>query len=199
MTALKTIKLRPNPWTQDPLTMLKKLIGLLTAVCLVFTPRMVSALENHERIITDMAGRNVVIAGPVHRVVTTFKPASLCVLSLGLAHTLVGVDNSTRKDPLQLAVWPEIGNLAGVGTKSMGINLETLVSLKPDLVIFYSQNDGLPATEKLTAMGIPCLVILPESFDSIQRAMEIIAQAMGDFSTDLFCPGPDGCGAGAGG
>ncbi len=172
MSAMKKIRYRfPIPL---------KFIGLLTAVCLVFTPLILPAHENRERIITDMAGRSVVITGTVQRVVTTFKPASLCVLSLGLAHTLVGVDNSSRKDPLQQAVWPDIQHLAGVGTKSMGINLETLVSLEPDLVIFYSQNDGLPATEKLTAMGIPCIVILPESFDSILQAMALIARAMGD-------------------
>jgi iron complex transport system substrate-binding protein len=160
--------------------MLQKLIGLLIAVCLCLTSPALSARETGERIITDMAGRKVVIPGPVQRVVTTFKPASLCVLSLGLANTLVGVDNSSRKDPLQVSVWPDIQHLAGVGTKSMGINLETLVSLKPDLVICYSQNDGLPATEKLTAMGIPCIVILPESFDSILQAMTLIAHAMGE-------------------
>lgn len=160
--------------------MQRKFIGLLIAISLCLTPFLLRAQETGERIIEDMTGRKVVITGPVHRVVTTFKPASLCVLSLGLAHTLVGVDNSSRKDPLQLSVWPDIQHLAGVGTKSMGINLETLVSLKPDLVIFYSQNDGLSATEKLAAMGIPCIVILPESFDSIQQAMVLIAQAMGD-------------------
>jgi iron complex transport system substrate-binding protein len=160
--------------------MQRKFIGLLIAISLCLTPLLLPAQETGDRIIKDMTGRKVVLTGPVHRVVTTFKPASLCVLSLGLAHTLVGVDNSSRKDPLQVSVCPDIQHLAGVGTKSMGINLETLVSLKPDLVIFYSQNDGLSATEKLAAMGIPCIVILPESFDSILQAMEIIAQAMGD-------------------
>lgn len=164
----------------DTPRLLQKTFLFLIAACLVFSPHLLPAREIKERIITDMAGRKVTIKGPIQRVVTTFKPASLCVLSLGLAHTLVGVDNSSRKDPLQLAVWPDIKNLAGVGTKSMGINLETLVSLKPDLVIFYSQNDGLSATKKLTAMGIPSLVIFPESFDSIQQAMAVIAQAIGE-------------------
>lgn len=160
--------------------LLQKILVFIIATCLFFTPQLLQANAGKERIITDMTGQKVAIKGPVQRVVTTFKPASLCVLSLGLANTLVGVDNSSRKDPLQVSVWPDIQHLAGVGTKSMGINLETLVSLKPDLVICYSQNDGLPATEKLTAMGIPCIVILPESFDSILQAMTLIAHAMGE-------------------
>ncbi len=159
--------------------MRRTFFGFLIAISLCVTPILLPAQETGKRFITDMTGRRVVITGPVKRVVSTFKPASLCVLSLGFAHTLVGVDNSSRKDPLQQAVWPDIQHLAGVGTKSMGINLETLVSLEPDLVIFYSQNDGLSATEKLTAMGIPCIVILPESFDSILEAMALIAHAMG--------------------
>ncbi len=179
--------------------MRRTFFGFLIAISLCVTPILLPAQETGKRFITDMTGRRVVITGPVKRVVSTFKPASLCVLSLGFAHTLVGVDNSSRKDPLQQAVWPDIQHLAGVGTKSMGINLETLVSLEPDLVIFYSQNDGLSATEKLTAMGIPCIVILPESFDSILEAMALIAHAMGGIPTNLFRPGPDGSGAVAGG
>jgi len=90
------------------------------------------------RRVTDQAGRQVMIPDKVHKIVTTFKPATLCVLSLGLAPRLVGVDTSSKRDRLSQAVFPGITQVAGVGNKSMGINFETLVSLEPDLVILSS-------------------------------------------------------------
>ncbi len=152
---------------------------LLTAF-LVFIPVIVAAGTDTGRTVTDMTGRRVVIKGPVNRIITTFKPASLCVLSLGLAQKLVGVDNSSRQDRLQLEVFPEISNLEGVGTKTTGINFETLVNLRPDLVILYSQKEGLLLADRLDAMKIPSIVILPESFASIKESLRLIAGAEGE-------------------
>jgi iron complex transport system substrate-binding protein len=152
---------------------------LLTAV-LLFIPEYGLAAEDGTRTLTDMAGRRVVIKDPVNRIVTTFKPATLSVFSLGLAHKLVGVDTSSRQDPLHLAVFPGIAHVAGVGTKSMGINFETLVSLKPDLVILYSQKEGLFLADRLAGMNIPSIVILPETFETIKQTLRVIAEAAGD-------------------
>ncbi|MCM2285906.1 MAG: ABC transporter substrate-binding protein [Desulfobacula sp.] len=152
---------------------------LLTAV-LWFSPDFALAGDDGTRTLTDMAGRRVVIKDPVNRIVTTFKPASLCVFSLGLAHKLVGVDTSSRQDPLHLAVFPGIAHVSGVGTKSMGINFETLVSLKPDLVILYSQKEGISLADRLAGMNIPSIVILPETFETIKQTLRVIAEAAGD-------------------
>jgi iron complex transport system substrate-binding protein len=40
------------------------------------------------------------------RIVTSFKPVTLCALALKMQDRLVGVDTSSRKDKLQLAVFP---------------------------------------------------------------------------------------------
>jgi iron complex transport system substrate-binding protein len=131
------------------------------------------------RMVIDQAGRQVMIPGVANKIVTTFKPATLCLLSLGLAPRLVGVDNSSKRDLLSKAVFPKITQVAGIGTKSMGINFETLVSLEPDLVILYSQKDGLQVADRLAALNIPAIVILPESFQTIQQSLALIARAVG--------------------
>ena len=150
------------------------------ALVLLFSPDYLLAGEDGTRTLTDMAGRRVVIKDPVNRIVTTFKPATLSVFSLGLAHKLVGVDTSSRRDPLHLAVFPGIAEGAGVGTKSMGINFETLVSLKPDLVILYSQKEGLSLADRLAGLNIPSIIILPETFETIKQTLRVIAEAAGD-------------------
>lgn len=157
---------------------LRPILFFLAALVLAYQPLF--AQGGGTRTITDMAGRQVVIEGPVNRVITTFKPASICMFSLGLAHKLVGVDNSSRKDRLHLALLPEIAHMTGVGTKTMGISFESVVSLRPDLVILFAQKDGLTAAERLAVLNIPSIIILPETFDTIKQALRIIAEAVGE-------------------
>lgn len=160
-------------------TWVRILVFHLLVLGLIF-PGAVPAGEAKIRVITDMANRRVIIKDPVEKIVTTFKPASLCVLSLGLQHKLVGIDSSSKRDRLQRAVFPGVVKLAGVGSKSMGINFETLVSLKPDLVILYSQKDGIELADRLESMKIPSIVIIPETFESINESMRMIATATGE-------------------
>lgn len=130
--------------------------------------------------LTDMAGRKVDTPKEVKRIVTTFKPATLCVISLGLADRLVGVDRASRTDSLQVAVFPPIAKVPSVGDRGGGLNFETIVSLQPDLVILYSQLDGVAVAERLERLGIPSIIINPESFDDIRHTLEVIAQASGN-------------------
>ena len=151
---------------------------LLTLVINVFGPNAIGK-EQNSRMVMDQAGRRVVIPGVVNKIVTTFKPATLCVLSLGLAPKLIGVDTSSKRDRLSKAVVPKINQVTGIGNKSMGINFETLVSLEPDLVILYSQKDGLQVADRLASLNIPAIVILPESFQTIRLSLKLIARAVG--------------------
>jgi len=129
--------------------------------------------------ISDAAGREVKIPGNVSRLVTTFKPATLMVLCLKGADAIVGLDNSSRHDPLALAVAPELADLPGVGSKSSGINIEAVLSLDPDLVILHYQKTGVRLADRLRDSGCPAVVIAPETFDSIEQTLILLASAMG--------------------
>lgn len=157
--------------------------GVWTAILMLVLLGSTGAATGQEhlksRMVIDQAGRHVVIPGVVDKIVTTFKPATLCLLSLGLAPKLIGVDTSSKRDRLSKAIFPEMNQVTGVGNKSMGINFETLVSLEPDLVILYSQKDGLQVADRLISLNIPAIVILPESFQTIQISLELIARAVG--------------------
>ena len=131
------------------------------------------------RTFKDMAGRNVTICGNVERIVTTFKPATLSLFSLGLQRKIVGIDTGSKRDRLFQALLPEVSILTGIGSKSTGINFETVVSLSPDLVILYAQKDGIELAKRLAMMKIPSIIILPESFASVDTSLQIIAEAAG--------------------
>ncbi|MDA3898101.1 MAG: ABC transporter substrate-binding protein [Desulfobacteraceae bacterium] len=156
-----------------------RMTGLLIVLALIFLTSGNTMAENR-RTITDMTGRQVTISGEVNRIIPTFKPVTLCILSLGLQNKIVGIDSHSKRDQLTRAVFPEVEKLKGVGSKSTGLNFETIVSLKPDLVVLYAQKDGRVLADRLAVMGIPAVIILPESFDSVKKSLEIIARAAGN-------------------
>lgn len=159
---------------------MKRFLCFLTiiAVCLCLPP--LSTVHADDKIqITDMVGRQVVFNKTAERIVTTFKPAALCVLSLGLSGNLVGIDTHSQRDRLQLAVCPQIEQLPTVGTKTSGLNLETIINLRPDLVLLYAQKDGIRIADRLRAHGIGALIVVPETFDGLDTTLRIIATAVG--------------------
>lgn len=135
--------------------------------------------HNGGRMVTDMAGRQVPLKREVRRIITTFKPATLSVFCLGLADRLVGMDDSSRRDPLHKTLLPDISAIPGVGRKATGINVETIVALAPDLVVLYAQRDGLELADRFSALNIPAVVILPETFDTITASLAVLATAAG--------------------
>ncbi|MCP4670132.1 MAG: ABC transporter substrate-binding protein, partial [Desulfobacula sp.] len=148
-----------------------------------FTPQ---SRADSKRIITDMAGRRITIDGDVNRIVTSFKPSTLCVLSLGFQDKLVGVDTSSRRDKLNLSVFPGMADLPGVGSKSMGLNYESIMSLSPDLIILYAQKDGKQLAKQFEKINIPAIIVLPENFAGIKKSLQIIAMAVGEPERSLI-------------
>ncbi len=132
-----------------------------------------------DRTLTDMIGRTVRVPLEAQRIVTTFKPASLCVTALGLQDRLVGIDTSSRHDPLFLAVAPALADLPAVGQKSTGLNFEAILAVKPDLVILFAQKDGIAVADRLVDHGVGAIVILPEKMASLYTTLRLIAEAAG--------------------
>jgi len=156
-------------------------VGIFLVLFVILWASSGATAREHQtpRMVMDQANRRVVIPGDVNKIVTTFKPATLCVLALGLAPRLIGVDSSSKQDKLSRAVFPGMNEVTGIGSKSMGINFEALVSLEPDLVILYSQKDGRQLANRLADLNIPAIIILPETFQTIQLSLELIARAVG--------------------
>lgn len=156
---------------------LVRFVVAVAAFCVLISSSIACA-ENLK--VVDAAGREVVLKGKAERVVTTFKPVTLCALALGLNDRLVGVDTTSRKDGLQQAVYPGIAELADVGRKMTGLNFETLLALRPDVVFMYAQKDGVKTAERLTEAGIPAVVVLPETFDTLKDTLKLMARAVGE-------------------
>lgn len=131
------------------------------------------------RTVTDQAGRKVEIPAEVNRIVTTWRPCTFLVFAVGGQEKLVGVDNGSTAAPFTVGVYPEIENVAKVGDKKSGINVEEVVAAKPDVVFVWAEasNDGI--IEQLETQGIPTLVIIPESAEEMKEAAALLGEVLG--------------------
>ncbi|WP_372942129.1 ABC transporter substrate-binding protein [Shewanella sp.] len=135
----------------------------------------VSAAPIH---LIDQQGRELVLHKPAERIVTTFTPANLFSLSLGLADKLVGIGGITKHSPF---ISKQLGHREPlvIGSRSAGTSLETIIALKPDLVLVFGKKDGYRLADRLTSLGIACLIIQPETFSEAQQVLELLAKATG--------------------
>ncbi len=129
--------------------------------------------------VTDQAGRKVRVIQPVNRVVTTFLPATLFALCADLGQFLVGAGDKDGRSSIYEALIDPKNPPTLVGNRTGGLSLETIASLKPDLVIMYGQKDGIRLADLLTSLGIPAIVIMPESMVHMEDTLDLIGRASG--------------------
>jgi iron complex transport system substrate-binding protein len=115
--------------------------------------------------VRDMLGREVVLAGPPARIVSLVPSVTEIVFSLGAQDRLVG-----RTDfcdyPLRVRSKPSVGGMVNP-------NLETLVALKPDLVIGTDEGNREETFRQLERLRIPTYLVhanrIAETVDLITR------------------------------
>ena len=124
--------------------------------------------------VTDMAGREVTIEAEPQRIVSGYYISSSACIALGLKDRVVGIESKSNKRPIYSAAAPEMLELPNVGT-AKEFDLETCLSTEPDLVILpMKQKDTAAALEEL---GIPALLVMPESHEQIIEMFTLIATA----------------------
>jgi len=158
------------------LALVLSLFLLFGGVACVASPEESADAENTIISVTDQGGRTVEIEQPVERLVSGFYISSSAVLALGLSERLVGIEARADERPVYTLMFPELLELPNVGT-ARDFNLEACIALYPDLVILpYRLMD---AAETLTEMGIPAIVVNPESFDELVEMINLIGTATG--------------------
>ena len=119
--------------------------------------------------VRDMLGREVVLPGPPARIVSLVPSVTEIVFSLGAQDRLVG-----RTDfcdyPLAVRTKPSVGGMVNP-------NLETLVALKPDLVIGTDEGNREETFRQLERLRIPTYLVhanrIAETVDLIARVGEL--------------------------
>ena len=133
-----------------------------------------SAAVTYPLTLTDMAGREVTLEAEPERIVSGYYISSSACLALGLADRMVGVEDKSDSRPIYSLAAPELIELPNVGS-AKAFDLETCIAAEPDLVILPMQQQDTADT--LAGMGIPAIVVLPESHEQILEMFTLLGTA----------------------
>jgi iron complex transport system substrate-binding protein len=105
---------------------------------------------------------------PAQRIISLLPSLTETVCALGACNRLVGVDRYSN--------WPEsITQLPRMGG-GIDPNIESIVALKPDLVLMAGSARG---GERLKSLGLTVLTLEPKNYADIQIALGVVGKALG--------------------
>ncbi len=167
---------------------MKKIIVLIMLISVLFSVFAQSVYENvsintnedfnedFPVTVTDQIGRNVTIKSKPERIVSGYYISSSACIALGLSDNIVAIESMGNKRPIYKLSQPRMMDLPNVGT-AKAFDLETCLKVQPQLVILPVRQKETAKT--LTEMGIPALVVNPESHEQIIEMFKLIAKATG--------------------
>jgi iron complex transport system substrate-binding protein len=135
----------------------------LIAVLCVLWLQLAAATE-----VTDDRGVTVRLAQPPQRVLTLLPSLTEMVCELGACERLVGVDNYSNW-PAAVRKLPHVGGLEDA-------NIETIVALKPDVVLLAASSRAMA---RLEGLGLKVVALEPKTLADVQRVMGKVAQVLG--------------------
>ena len=107
----------------------------------------------------------------IERVVSLAPSLSEIVVELGAADVLVGVLDGGER-PAALAQVPSVGHYGQ-------LDMERLISLKPDLILLWPGSVGPAQREQLQRLNIPVYVAEPHSLEQLTTQVQAIAEQLG--------------------
>ena len=121
----------------------------------------------HAVVLRDDRGVDVNMTRTPQRIVSLLPSLTETVCALGQCQKLVGVDRYSN--------WPEsVTQLPRMGG-GIDPNIESVVALKPDLVLMATSARG---AERLQALGLTVLALEPRTHADVQRVLHTVAQAL---------------------
>ncbi|MDL2234503.1 ABC transporter substrate-binding protein [Ruminococcaceae bacterium OttesenSCG-928-L11] len=127
-------------------------------------------------ILTDQAGREVRLESPAETIVSGYYISTSACIALGLEDKLAGIEAKAESRPIYKLAAPQMLSLPNVGT-AKEFNLEGCLALDPDLVILPKRLADSANT--LSDMGVPVLLVNPESRQGLMEMIALIGRAAG--------------------
>lgn len=124
--------------------------------------------------LSDFQGRSVTVNARPTRIVSIGPSITEFLFALGAGDRVVGVDEFSDEP----AAAKQIEKVGGVK-----VNLEKVVSLRPDLVLTVKFSDG--TIESLLSAGLTVLVVDPQSISDVSRTAVLVGRAVGADGTKL--------------
>lgn len=135
--------------------------------------------------VVDQAGREVTLDAPAETIVSCYYLVTASLLTLGQKDKIVGVEMKADTRELYRLCAPEFLDLPGVGS-GKETNIEAIAALEPDLVLLPQKQ--LEAAGTLAGLGIPTVVVEPETYESFCALLNMLGTLCGceDEAGDLI-------------
>ena len=127
-------------------------------------------------VLTDQAGREVVLEGPAQSIVSCYYISTYAAIALGAEDRVVGLEKKADTRPIYQMAAPELLEKPQVGTMKE-LDVEATAALEPELVIMPQALADY--AETLAQLGIPVLVVNPESHEALVEMLQLMGTALG--------------------
>ena len=150
---------------------MKKFLLLVVALSTLLTMAVGCSSNKPAASLTDDLGRTLDLKGVPQKIVSLAPSNTEILFALGLGSKVVGTDDDSNY-PAAATTLPHVGS----GYPSFSI--ETIVSLKPDMVVAFGYS--LPDyVTKLESLGIPVVVLAPKDVNGVMSDITLIGKITG--------------------
>ena len=132
-------------------------LGTIAAVLLLGI--LLPSLSASALTITDQTGRSITLPAPPRRIVSLVPSVTEILFAIGAQAVLVGVTDFCDYPP-EARKKPSVGGMVAP-------SLETIVALKPDLVVATSAGNGEAVLTQLDRLKIAVYVVNPTRLDDV--------------------------------
>ena len=122
-------------------------------------------------VVTDDAGRRVVLAAPAQRIVSLSPAVTELLFALGAGARVVGRTTWCDYPPAARAV-PSVGD-------GLNPNLEAILSRRPDLVVLYHSPANTLAATHLAALGVAAVLLRQDRLEDLSHDASVLGQLTG--------------------
>jgi iron complex transport system substrate-binding protein len=125
--------------------------------------------------LVDDSGTTVRLSAPVQRIVSLAPNITELMFAAGGGSRLVGT--------VEYSDYPEAARrLSRIGSYAR-LDMETIVALKPDLVIAWQSGNPAGQIEQLRRLGLPVFLAEPKRIDDVARSLEQFGMLAGSEAT----------------
>ncbi len=135
------------------------------------------------RTVTDLQGTDVEIPNHVTKIAAAYPAVDEIFLLLGSEDQVCAINQYNQSNEWLLKLAPSLKELPTLFDSSGKFDAETLLSINPDVVVCGSEE----VAEAVRAQGIPAVVAMAISVDSLKQTISLIGEILGadDRASDL--------------
>jgi iron complex transport system substrate-binding protein len=165
----------------------KAVLALGLILSLLFSPVMAeNGSENKTIQITDDRGRTIEVPYPCERIVFLVENAMNTMYAVGGADNIVGIGDiwmPEQREPLFRAIDSGFDQKVRISKEGGMVNLETLASADPQLVVLWSVDWDDDVTKSIEEnLNVPTYGVFIDSISDLQRQAEVFGQIIGNES-----------------